>query len=378
MRHAIFIVLALFVGAIPISLVINSFDPHADASNVQAFVYIRVCGNGVVDFDELCDQGVAFNTGAYGTTTADRRCNADCNSWGPYCGDGTLQARFGEACDDGNADPTDLCSSTCQPLAAVPSIPQGNPPRGQIPENPTAPPGSISAEIPTKVVLRGKAYPNADVKVLLDGKDLGTTRADSNADFQYTTSAASAGTVSFGFLATDQNGINSLLSTFVFDVIQSAITTVNNIFIPPTIAVSDATVAAGKPVTLSGQSVPGAQIRTRIDTQPALDSNANSAGVWALQLDTGSLGEGSHAAKSLFQIDSTIKSGYGKSVNFTVGQGNVAETGSCDLNNDGKCNLIDFSIFLTFWGTSESRADFNHDGTVNLADFSIMLFNWTG
>jgi hypothetical protein len=49
-----------------------------------------------------------------------------------------------------------------------------------------------------------------------------------------------------------------------------------------------------------------------------------------------------------------------------------------DINKDGKVNLIDFSIMLTFWGSDENPdADINSDNTVNLADFSIMLFNWT-
>jgi hypothetical protein len=49
-----------------------------------------------------------------------------------------------------------------------------------------------------------------------------------------------------------------------------------------------------------------------------------------------------------------------------------------DLNGDGKVNLVDFSILLSFWGTSEENPDINGDGIVNLADVSIMLFNWTG
>ena len=48
------------------------------------------------------------------------------------------------------------------------------------------------------------------------------------------------------------------------------------------------------------------------------------------------------------------------------------------MNHDGKVNLVDFSIFLTYWATTAPQADFNCDGQVNLADFSIMLFNWTG
>ena len=49
-----------------------------------------------------------------------------------------------------------------------------------------------------------------------------------------------------------------------------------------------------------------------------------------------------------------------------------------DLNGDGKVNLVDFSILLTHWNTSDSIADLDSSGNVGLPDFSIMLFYWTG
>jgi hypothetical protein len=48
------------------------------------------------------------------------------------------------------------------------------------------------------------------------------------------------------------------------------------------------------------------------------------------------------------------------------------------MNGDGKVNLVDFSIFLLSWNTTDAPADYNCDKNVNLADFSIMLFQWTG
>ncbi len=50
------------------------------------------CGDGILQNDEVCDDGMDENTGAYG------RCNTDC-SWAKYCGDGIVSD--GEVCDDG-------------------------------------------------------------------------------------------------------------------------------------------------------------------------------------------------------------------------------------------------------------------------------------
>ena len=291
-----------------------------------------------------------------------------------------LQVRFGEQCDDGNAVAGDLCDPFCKPETPVPPRSTGSPPRGSVPPIPGATPGVIPSEIPTKVVLRGKAYPNSTVSILVDGKLIGSTLADSNADFQYTTSGITPGTVTFGFLAKDQKGTDSIMNSVVFEVIQSAVTTVANIFIPPTIRVDRAQIPPGGLLMISGQTVPSSLVNTAIrpDASSTITSIADLSGNWALQIDTGSLADGAHSAKAYFQQSATVKSGYGKSVNFFVGIGQVQGGLTADLNHDGKVNLVDFSIFLISWNTSETKTDFNTDGNTNLADFSIMLFQWTG
>jgi hypothetical protein len=55
---------------------------------------------------------------------------------------------------------------------------------------------------------------------------------------------------------------------------------------------------------------------------------------------------------------------------------------AADLNCDGKVNLADFGILLSFWEKDPSGAgsckspDINQDGAVNLTDFSIMMSYW--
>jgi cysteine-rich repeat protein len=355
------------------------FGTHAQAFDVQTQLHVHICGNGITDFGEVCDDGTLNNVGGYGSSTALRECNADCLSFGPYCGDGILQVRFGEQCDDGNNINGDLCSATCQEEIPVQPRATGAPPKGSIPQQPL-PPGTIPSQTLTKVVLQGKAYPNTTVNILLDGKSFSTVQTDSNADFLFTSTNITPGTASFSFNATDRYGTDSITTTDVFNVVQSAVTTVANIFLPPTIAVKPDTVAPGGLVLLSGQTVPSAHVVTEIHSATSsLEADADTAGDWALQVDTGSLGDGDHTAKARFELSDSIKSGFGKSVSFFVGTAPPA--GSCgqpDMNKDGKVNLVDFSIFLLSWNTTDANADFNCDQQVNLADFSIMLFQWTG
>ena len=62
-----------------------------------------VCGDGIKTPDEVCDDGKANNTGAYG------KCQSDCSARGPFCGDGIVQAAQGEQCDA-----TPGCSADCR------------------------------------------------------------------------------------------------------------------------------------------------------------------------------------------------------------------------------------------------------------------------
>jgi hypothetical protein len=63
-----------------------------------------VCGDGTVDADEACDDGV--NDGSYGS------CLEDCSGPAEHCGDGVVNGP--EACDDGvNDDSYGGCASDC-------------------------------------------------------------------------------------------------------------------------------------------------------------------------------------------------------------------------------------------------------------------------
>jgi cysteine-rich repeat protein len=58
-----------------------------------------VCGNGTVEAGEACDDGNLDEVD---------ECTTTCQV--PGCGDGIIQQAFGEICDDGNTDPGDGCT----------------------------------------------------------------------------------------------------------------------------------------------------------------------------------------------------------------------------------------------------------------------------
>lgn len=352
----------------------------AQAADVPTSATILICGDGVLQTtEEVCDDGTGNNLGEYGSSTAERHCAPGCAGFGPYCGDGILQARYEEECDDADTDDTDLCNTQCEALASVPPGGGGAPQVGSTPNIPEGTKGVIPSQTETKVILKGKGFPNRDVNILLDGKAIGVVRADSSANFSFSTTEITPGTATFGFWSRDGAGTDSITASVVFDVVQSAVTTVANVFIPPTARVSDKQIAPGGLLTISGQSIPSAGIIAQIFNGPVVfNSETDRSGAWALQVDTASLTTGYHLVRAAFEIGSTTKSGFGRSVNFYVGGDSPLSDKSPDLNGDGKVNLVDFSIFLLSWNTDDERPDFNSDSKVNLGDFSIMLFNWTG
>jgi cysteine-rich repeat protein len=81
--------------------------PQGAACDIGAFEF--ACGNSVIDPGEECD-------GAAGNCPAGTTCDAVCNCT-VRCGDGVKADS--EACDDGNTDDCDGCSSTCTRVDAV-------------------------------------------------------------------------------------------------------------------------------------------------------------------------------------------------------------------------------------------------------------------
>ena len=88
----------------------NPLAPSPDAKlapppapDAAAAVVNPLCGNGILDSGEVCDDG---------NTTSGDGCSADCSTV-EFCGDGVVDPGLGETCDDGNNVGGDGCSTHC-------------------------------------------------------------------------------------------------------------------------------------------------------------------------------------------------------------------------------------------------------------------------
>lgn len=241
------------------------------------------------------------------------------------------------------------------------------------------------------VIFSGRAYPLSKVSILKDGQLALSTIAGPDSKFTATLSNLSAGDYTFSVYGEDKNRIRSSSFTFQIYITSGVTTNIGGIFIAPTISVDKKEVKKGENIIIFGQSSPTSEIIISVNSEKEIFKSAftDASGVYLHNFDTSVLEIGKHSAKSKASVGGEISS-FSASAAFVVGLRNVEaevaeRVSKCDLNEDGRCNLIDFSI-AAFWYKRPLSEAFipkeikylNADGRVDLVDFSIMAFYWTG
>jgi len=239
------------------------------------------------------------------------------------------------------------------------------------------------------VLINGWAYPNATVYYIQDGIAVDSDSAGSDATFSNLTEGLDRGSYSFGVYAVDSKGTRSATFATTLWLQSETYSELSNVMLAPTLSVIENSISPGSPLIVTGYSAPNADISTWLRPKLAEVSTADvlatttafSNGSWSLTVPTTGLPEGTYELVAQGKMpDGSAESD--KSARKTIGIGVTVEAGDCgsvgDLNCDGFINLVDFSILLFNWNTSNQVADINTDGIVSLPDFSIMLFYWTG
>lgn len=269
------------------------------------------------------------------------------------------------------------------------------------PAPPTPPPSSGSSGGPgpkvgagpgafletSSVIIKGKAYPGSNLTILKDGVKEDSTNASSDGSFSFTVSGLERGTYTFSIYAVDSENKKSATYSSTVYLISGTDTLVSPVFIPPTINVENDTIDPGSDIDLFGFGVPNSEVGVIINKQGnvldtdiyAATSSVGSNGEWSLTYNTADFAQDTFLVKAYTRSDGFDASDFSPVLYIGVG-GEPAPDFSlrADLNKDGYVNLVDFSILLFNWGTSDDVADINLDGTVDLTDFSIMIFFWTG
>lgn len=248
---------------------------------------------------------------------------------------------------------------------------------------------NVSVEIPNRgstgtslgygqtVVVGGYAFPDAFVTVKKDETVIGTVKANTDGTFSKTFSSLPAGESLFEVYAEDQGDRVSSPVSFALSVPRNASATAE-VFIPPTIHVPSL-VNEGDLLVVTGTAFPGSKVIVSIPTPLEIikDTVAKTDGTWMLDLDTKLLGAGVYLARAKAAYGQK-ESASSESREFEIVPQGVPLLRHPDQNQDGKVDLVDFSVFLFWWGKENDLFDFNVDGAVDIADLSIIMYWWTG
>jgi len=341
-----FSILFLLLFTVVVVAVFSIYNLQVQAASVTATVKITVCGNGIIETGEECDPPFGNNFG--GKT---------CANLGRGFTSGTLSCNY------------DCTFNTSGCIAATP------PPSGG------GGGGGYVAPTETKVIIKGKAYPEAEITLLSDGKVEATKKADSLANFKFEIIDITSGIYTFSLWALDNKGSKSITFSFTTNVANNMTTTVSGIFLPPTIELSKTKLQIGEILSIYGQTAPESKIEISVESPEPIEkiTIANEEGDWDYLFGTSILDDGLHTARAKATSPEGLLSSYSKVLNFYIGEGSPGIIClNADLNGDSRVNLVDFSILLYWWGTSNSCADQNGNGKVDLPDFSIMMYYWTG
>lgn len=251
--------------------------------------------------------------------------------------------------------------------------------------------GSISTtllEVSAAIILSGRAYPGSTVTILKDSVLQSRVPVQESADFTSTISNLQSGTYLFSIYAQDTTGNQSSTVTIPVTVVSGVTTSVNGIFLAPTIDVDKIQVKKGNPMRVFGQSSPESTITIAVnsDTELFFQTASDKYGVYSYSFLTTPLEIGGHSTHSNASKSGEV-SGASRSISFKVGSQDVLKekTGVTksirgDLNGDGKINLVDFSV-MAYWYKKKGfpvAYDLNNDKALTLIDFSIMASHWTG
>ncbi len=237
------------------------------------------------------------------------------------------------------------------------------------------------------IVFSGQAYPDSKVKVMFK----------SSIESLYTEVPAAEYTISdygafrvvyvglidiapmggdyfFGLQTEDKNGRKTGVKSFNVGASNNQLT-FENVLMAPTAGFLRGTVRKGDSLIIMGYAEPSSSIEIEVDDKIIeKKAQAGEDGFYKASVDTSELSFGEHSIRARQKQTSGKASDFSLKKNFTVSELFFPKT---DLNNDGKINISDLSIFLSSWksGSKDEKAqiDFNGDGKVDISDFSAFL-----
>ncbi|PIS21551.1 hypothetical protein COY33_00745 [candidate division WWE3 bacterium CG_4_10_14_0_2_um_filter_42_7] len=248
----------------------------------------------------------------------------------------------------------------------------------------------------TTLSFSGMTSPKAVVTVTRDGAVIGTTIADDGGRFDFTLTAQTHGIKEYKLYATDRGNLSTSTIGYTINLTENANTSLGNIFLPPTITLDKTKVSQDGTVKFSGISYPSSTITLFFSPHPfSKTAIANNTGYWEYSLEAKDLDAAEYQVYAISAYQSTQSLG---SSPFTLKIESATVTTSLlnlkpieellrlpeavalfDPNGDGKIELPELFDVASAWFKEFSKSfggtcDLNNDGRCDITDFSILMY----
>lgn len=259
--------------------------------------------------------------------------------------------------------------------------------------------GGQSLSQPTRVILEGLAYPQAELSLLLDGILNQSIIVGQDGHFRQELENLEPGVYTVSLFAKDADGIKSATITYTLTVVAGMTVTLSTIYLPPTIEMTKDNLLIGEQAEIFGQAAPETEIHLHVIPEKTTDLKASpidlggviekvwadSHGDWRYLLDTTNYEAKVYRVRARLVLADKLYSSFSEDHFFYLNQTVTAPDEAVinrgwlgDFNRDGRIGLIDFFILLYWWGQAQDSVDIDRSGEVDLVDFSILLYHWTG
>ncbi len=234
------------------------------------------------------------------------------------------------------------------------------------------------------VRISGYSAPGTFITITENGTVIGTDTAGIAGLFSKYLTGIFPGSHTFTLYGVDaSNRTTSLLDVSAVTPIYQE-TSISNLLLSPTIELSNTSINQGDLLVSNGSAITNGNLS--IFTEPHLRTyyaTSSATGLWSYTIDnTDEYIPGDYHIYSLVQNGTGSQSLFSNALQFTVissqegGTNPLCDISRGDLNCDDSINLVDFSILMYYWGSTNQISDINEDESVNLVDFSVMMYYW--
>ncbi len=236
----------------------------------------------------------------------------------------------------------------------------------------------------------GIAIPNALVRILENGVEVLTVRADADGRFTAVVTRLGDGLHTFRFVVLTDSGEGASSTVPLLRVGNEQTETIE-IAIPPILRSNAVTLKRGDALRISGFAQPLVPVEIEVHSTVVLSKTVqtNARGEFEATFTTELLEPGPHSVVARSYVFNRFTE-LSQPVRFTVGDETVlvpSETAFChaDVNGDARVNLVDLSV-LEVWFERDLVREMTEiearclsgDGVITPADLSILAYYWTG